>query len=38
MDRFVEDATERLHVIYQVLWPTPPALDGKFSALEFAKC
>jgi hypothetical protein len=34
MDQFVEDASERLFRIYQVLWPNPPDLDGKFSALE----
>jgi hypothetical protein len=34
MDRFVEDASARLFRIYQVLWPNPPVLDGKFSALE----
>jgi hypothetical protein len=37
MDRFVNDATERIHAIYQLLWPTPPALEGKFSALELAE-
>ena len=37
MDRFVEYATERIYTIYQLLWPTPPALDGKHSALEFAE-
>ena len=34
MDRFVTTATERIHAIYQTLWPTPPVLDGHFSALE----
>ncbi len=34
MDQFVEDAIERLFRIYLILWPTPPALDGKSSALE----
>jgi len=34
MDHFVEDATERILRIYNILWPTPPDLDGKFSALE----
>jgi hypothetical protein len=36
MDRFVASATERIYAIYQMLWPTPPALDGKLSALELA--
>ena len=35
MDRFVEYATERIYTIYQILWPKPPVLDGKFSVLEF---
>jgi hypothetical protein len=34
MDRFVDQSTERIHAIYQLLWPTPPVLDGHFSALE----
>jgi hypothetical protein len=34
MDRFVEDATDRILCIYNILWPTPPELEGKFSALE----
>ena len=34
MDRFVEDASERIFKIYQILWPNPPMLDGKVSALE----
>ena len=34
MNRFVEDATERIYIIYQILWPTPPELNGKYSALE----
>jgi hypothetical protein len=34
MDTFVDESTAKLYVIYQILWPTPPALDGKFSALE----
>ena len=34
MDRFVEDATEQILRIYQILWPTPPALDGISSSLE----
>jgi hypothetical protein len=37
MDRFVDDSTKRIHVIYQLLWPTPPALDGHFSALELTE-
>jgi hypothetical protein len=37
MDRFVEDAARRLYAIYQILWPTPPDLNGKFSALELAE-
>ena len=37
MDRFVSNTTERIYDIYQVLWPTPPVLDGKFSALELAE-
>jgi hypothetical protein len=36
MDTFILDATERIYAIYQLLWPTPPALDGHFSALELA--
>ena len=36
MNRFVDDATERIYAIYQTLWPVPPSLDGHFSALEFA--
>jgi hypothetical protein len=34
MDQFVEHATERILRIYNILWPAPPDLDGKFSALE----
>jgi hypothetical protein len=34
MDQFVEDAAERILRIYHILWPSPPDLDGKFSALE----
>lgn len=34
MDRFVDDTTERIGVIYQMLWPTPRVLDGHASALE----
>jgi hypothetical protein len=37
MDRFVSNATERIYDIYQMLWPIPPTLDGKFSALELAE-
>lgn len=36
MDSFVVDATERIHAIYRTLWPTPPILNGKYSALELA--
>jgi hypothetical protein len=36
MDQFVEDAAERILRIYNILWPAPPDLDGKFSALELA--
>lgn len=35
MDHFVNDATERIYGIYHLLWPSPPSLDGHFSALEF---
>jgi hypothetical protein len=34
MDQFVANASECLLRIYKLLWPTPPDLDGKFSALE----
>ena len=34
MDRFVENATGSIDRIYRILWPEPPDLDGKFSALE----
>jgi hypothetical protein len=34
MDRFVSNAIERIFAIYQILWPTPPALDGFSSSLE----
>ena len=34
MDRFVDDATERIYTIYRNLWPTPPDLDGLSSSLE----
>jgi hypothetical protein len=37
MDRFVDDSTESIHAIYQLPWPTPPALDGHFSALELTE-
>ncbi len=37
MDRFVDESAERIYAIYQLLWPTPPALDGHFSALELTK-
>ena len=37
MDRFVENASERIFAIYQILWPTPPALGGKVSALELTE-
>jgi hypothetical protein len=36
MDTFVDEASERIHAIYQILWPTPPSLKGKASALELA--
>jgi hypothetical protein len=34
MDNFIAKATDRLVRIYQTLWPTPPDLTGKTSALE----
>jgi hypothetical protein len=34
MDRFVVDTTERIHAIYEILWPSPPDLDGLSSSLE----
>jgi len=37
MDRFVEYATERIYTINQILWPNPPVMDGKYSALEFTE-
>ncbi len=37
MDGFVEIATERITLIYQILWPAPPALDGRSSSLELIK-
>jgi hypothetical protein len=33
MDEFVEDASKQLFAIYQILWPTPPVLDGISSSL-----
>jgi len=36
MNSFVVYATERIHAIYKTLWPTPPILNGKYSALELA--
>ncbi len=37
MDDFVDNASEQIFHIYQVLWPTPPMLDGKVSALELTE-
>lgn len=37
MHRFVDHATERILRIYHILWPAPPDLDGKFSALELSE-
>jgi hypothetical protein len=37
MDHFVEDSTERIFHIYQILWPEPPALESCFSALELTE-
>jgi len=37
MDRFVADATQQIYDVYQLLWPTPPELDGKASALELTE-
>ena len=34
MDEFVENASEQLFDIYQILWPTPPALDGIATSLK----
>ncbi len=34
MDSFVLETTSTLQKIYNLLWPTPPALDGLYSALE----
>ena len=37
MDDFVADVTENIYSIYQILWPTPPVLDGYVSALELTE-
>jgi hypothetical protein len=37
MDRFVDESTEHIYAIYGLLWPTPPVLDGHFSALELTE-
>jgi hypothetical protein len=34
MDAFVLETTDQLKKIYYALWPSPPALDGLYSALE----
>jgi len=34
VDNFVTEATDRLFRVYQLLWPVPPDLAGKSSALE----
>lgn len=34
VDNFVTEATNRLFRVYQALWPVPPDLTGKYSALE----
>jgi hypothetical protein len=34
MDGFITESTDRLFRIYQTLWPVPPDLTGKYSALE----
>jgi hypothetical protein len=34
VDFFIAESTDRLFRIYHTLWPTPPDLTGKFSALE----
>lgn len=34
MDRFVAETSDKLLAIHRLLWPSPPALDGYFSALE----
>ena len=37
MDDFVDDASEQIFSIYQILWPSPPVLDGKNSVLELTE-
>ena len=37
MDRFITNAAKRIYAIYQILWPIPPVLDGKVSALELTE-
>ena len=34
MDHFVDKATERIYVLFHILWPSPPDLNGLSSALE----
>jgi hypothetical protein len=34
MDQFVDNATQRLCDIFQILWPVPPDLNGRSSSLE----
>jgi len=34
MDAFILAAADKLTRIYSILWPTPPALDGLYTALE----
>lgn len=34
MDGFIDDATEKIFRIYQILWPNPPALNGISSSLK----
>jgi len=34
MDEFVDESSERILKIYQILWPKPPALDGVASSFE----
>lgn len=36
MDSFVLEASDRIEKIYRAFWPTPPALDGLYSSLEFS--